>query len=161
MITKNSIKNDIISDIKYGYEYLLQTNNKSDNQLLSITIENTGLKVEKHLRFILTNNLLNTIRKSNPDKSIDYLFVIEYNTETSMGNFIPKEVSVHAHLVISTNIDQSIFKDEIENLFDNPNVYIEDIKERNDKENYSGYLIKQGVFNYYLLNKNSYNYKIS
>lgn len=144
----------IVDDIMYSFTKLTSQN----NPILSITINNTGCKSAKELRFHLTNKLFNklNIDYKNKNAVINYLFVIEYPTKISIGNLIPDNCLPHAHVVLATSIPEDEIEIYIKNSFDNPYVFIEDITKRNDKLNYLNYLTKQR----HLLTADNYNYKI-
>jgi len=145
----------IVDDIRYSFHKLIQQN----NPILSITINDTGCKTKEELRFHITNKLFNKIRKDfngTFETTLNYLFVIEYPTKVSMGNQIPNNCDVHAHIILETTLPTKQIEDYIQTTFKNPNIYIEDITKRNDKLNYVNYLIKQKD----IFNIDSYNYKI-
>lgn len=144
----------IVDDITYSFSKLTSQN----NPILSITINNTGFKTAKELRFQLTNkffNKINTDYKDN-DAIINYLFVIEYPTKVSMGNLIPDNCLPHAHVILETTIPENEIEIYIKKTFDNPYVFIKDITKRCDKLNYLNYLTKQRR----ILTTDNYNYKI-
>lgn len=126
--------------------------------ILSITITDTNCKTTEELKFYLTNKLFNRIHKENKYsfEIINFLFVIEYPTKVSMGNQIPDNCDVHTHIVLGTTLLPQQIEYYIQTTFRNPNIYIEDITKRNDKNNYINYLIKQKDY----LTDNNYNYKI-
>lgn len=144
----------IVDDIRYSFHKITSQN----NPIYSITIKNTDCKTTEELRFFLTNKLFNQINKDyrNSFEKLNYLFVIEYPTKVSMGNQIPDNCEVHTHIVLETTISPQHLEYYIQTTFKNPNIHIEDITKRNDKNNYVNYLIKQ--HNY--LTNDSYNYKI-
>jgi hypothetical protein len=144
----------IVDDIKYTFHKLTQQN----NPVLSITINNTGCKTKEELRFFLTNKFFNRIHKeyNNTLEILNYLFIIEYPTKVSMGNQIPENCDVHAHIILETTLTLKQIEYYIQTIFKNPDIYIEDITKRNDKLNYMEYLTKQKN----LLTSDSYNYKI-
>ncbi|MFT7251554.1 MAG: hypothetical protein ACI9FW_001294 [Flavobacterium sp.] len=154
---KNALKTTemIVDDIKYSFYKLTQ----QSNPILSITINNTGCKTKEELRFLLTNKFFNKIHKDYQEifeTTLNYLFVIEYPTKVSMGNQIPNNCNVHVHIILETTIPEKNIESYILTTFKNPNIYIEDITQRNDKLNYVNYLIKQKD----IFNIDSYNYKI-
>ena len=145
----------IVNDIRYSFHKLINQN----NPILSITINDTGCKTKEELRFHITNKLFNKIRKDYHgtfETTLNYLFVIEYPTKVSMGNQIPNNCDVHAHIILETTLPTKQIEYYIQTTFKNPNTYIEDITKRNDKLNYVNYLIKQKD----IFNIDSYNYKI-
>ncbi len=154
---KNSFKTSqmIVDDIRFSFNKIISQN----NPIYSITITNTGCKTNEELRFFLTNKLFNQINKDYKGsfEKINYLFVIEYPTKVSMGNQIPESCDVHTHIVLGTSITPQHLEYYIYTLFKNPDVYIEDITNRNDKREYVNYLIKQKN----LFTNDNYNYKIT
>ncbi|WP_166925027.1 hypothetical protein [Flavobacterium poyangense] len=154
---KNTFKTPqmIVDDIRYSFNKIISQN----NPIYSITITNTGCKTTEELRFFLTNKLFNQINKDykNSFEKLNYLFVIEYPTKVSMGNQIPDNCEVHTHIVLETTISLQHLDHYIQTTFKNPNIHIEDITKRDDKNNYVNYIIKQKD----LLTNNNYNYKIS
>lgn len=145
----------IVDDISYGFKKIISQN----YPVLSITINNTGCKTKEELRFLLTNKFFNTIHKDykNTFETLNYLFIIEYPTKVSMGNLIPDSCEVHTHIILGTTLIENQIKCYIQNIFKNPNIYIENITKRDDKLNYVDYLTKQKN----LLTIDSYNYKIN
>lgn len=145
----------ITDDIRYGFNKIISQN----NPIYSITINNTNCQTAKELRFILTNKFFNKMHKDlkHSFEVINYLFVIEYPTKVSMGNLIPDSCNVHAHIVLGTTISRQHLENYIQLTFRNPNIYIEEITKRNDKDNYINYLTKQKD----LLTIDNYNYKIA
>lgn len=144
----------IVDDIRYGFDKIVSQN----HSIFSITITDTDCKTTEELKFYLTNKLFNRIHKENKHshEALNYLFVIEYPTKVSIGNQIPDNCEVHTHIVLGTTLLPQQIEYYIQTTFRNPNVYIEDITKRNDKENYINYLIKQKVY----LTDSNYNYKI-
>lgn len=157
LIKKNNLSKTtqiILDDIRYSFHKIISQN----NSILSITITNTDCKTTEELKFYLTNKLFNRIHKENKQthETLNYLFVIEYPTKVSIGNQIPDNCDVHTHIVLGTTLLPQQIEYYIQTTFRNPNIYIEDITNRNDKENYINYLIKQKVY----LTDSNYNYKI-
>lgn len=156
-ITKNKQPKSIdkiVDDITYSFSKL--TSQK--NPILSITINDTGCKTKEELRFHLTNKFFNKIKrdyKATPE-ILNYLFVIEYPTKVSMGNLIPDSCIPHAHIILETTIDEKTVEYYIHDSFRTPDIYIENITKRNDRNNYLNYLLKQKD----LFDTDSYNYKI-
>ena len=154
-----------IADIKNACDYLVSQKDFTTgrNTILSITLTDTGCKHEKDLNHVITTRLFNTIKNDyrNSKEHTNYIFVIEYPEVISKGKHIPSNCKFHTHIVVNTSLAQSVIEDYIVKAF-SPNVYkhIEDITNRNDRFNHSGYLIKQGAINY-ILSDDSYNYKIS
>lgn len=144
----------ILDDIRYSFNKIIS----QKHSILSITITNTNCKTSEELKFCLTNKLFNRIHKENKHtyEILNYLFVIEYPTKVSIGNQIPDNCEVHTHIVLGTTLLPQQIEYYIQTTFSNPNIYIEDITKRNDKENYINYLIKQRAY----LTDNNYNYKI-
>lgn len=144
----------IVDDIRYGFHKIIS----QSLPILSITITNTNCKTTEELKFYLTNKLFNRIHKENKHSFdvLNYLFVIEYPTKVSMGNQIPDNCDVHTHIVLGTTLLPQQIEYYIQTTFRNPNIHIEDITKRNDKNNYINYLIKQKDY----LTDNNYNYKI-
>jgi hypothetical protein len=154
---KKSIKTTqmIANDIVYSFNKLTSQN----NPILSITINNTNCKTAKELRFNLTNRLFNKIHRDYKQETINYLFVIEYPTIISMGNFIPNSCKPHTHIILETTLPIEVINKYIITIFEISNkedVYIEDITNRDDKKNYINYLTKQLKY----FTDDSYNYKI-
>lgn len=153
------------ADIKIACDYLVSQKEfiAGRNTILSITLTDTGCKHEKDLNHILTTRLFNTIKNDykNSGEHTNYIFVIEYPEVISQGKHIPSNCKVHAHIVVNTSLTQTVIESYIIKAF-SPNLYkhIEDITNRNDRFNHSGYLTKQGVKNY-ILSNDSYNYKIT
>ncbi len=144
----------IVDDIVYSFHKITSQN----NPIYSITINDTGCKSTEELRFVLTNKFFNRIFKDykNSFEKLNYLFVIEYPTKVSMGNQIPDSCEVHTHIVLETTITPQHLEYYIKTTFRTPNIYIEDITKRNDKNNFANYLIKQKD----LFTIDNYNYKI-
>jgi hypothetical protein len=144
----------IEDDIRYSFHKITSQN----NPIYSITINDTGCKTTEELRFVLTNKLFNRIFKdyNKSFEKLNYLFVIEYSTKVSMGNQIPDSCEVHTHIVVESTISPQHLENYIQTTFIKPNIYIEDITKRNDKNNYVNYLIKQKE----LFTIDNYNYKI-
>lgn len=144
----------IVDDISYSFKKIISQN----QSILSITIKDTDCKTKEELRFHLTNKFFNKIHKdyNRTFEILNYLFVIEYPTKVSMGNLMPDNCDVHSHIILGTTLTENQIKSYIQNIFRNPNIYIEDITKRNDKLNYIDYLTKQRDY----LTDDSYNYKI-
>ena len=144
----------IIDDILFSFNKLISQN----NPILSITINNTDCKTAEELRFNLTNKLFNKIYTDykHSFEVVNYLFVIEYPTKVSMGNLIPTSCIPHTHIVLETTLPKNIIEYYIQTTFRNPDIHIENITKRDDKQNYVNYLTKQKN----LLTIDSYNYKI-
>lgn len=153
------------ADIKNACDYLVSQKDftAGRNAILSITLTDTGCKHEKDLNHKLTTRLFNTIKNDykNSGEHTNYIFVIEYPEVISKGKHIPSNCKVHTHIVLNTSLPQTVIENYIVKAF-SANVYmhINDITNRNDRLNISGYLIKQGKSNY-ILSADSYNYKIS
>lgn len=144
----------IVDDITYSFAKLTSQN----SPILSITINDTGCKSKEELRFQLTNKFFNKINrdyKQTPE-ILNYLFVIEYPTKVSMGNLIPDNCIPHAHIILETTIDEKTIEFYIHDSFKTPDIYVENITKRSDKNNYLNYLLKQKN----LFDIDSYNYKI-
>ena len=147
----------IADDIRYSYNKLTSQN----NPILSITINNTNCNTAKELRFNLTNRLFNKIHKDYKQsfEVLNYLYVIEYPTIVSMGDFTPNSCKPHTHIILETTLPIEVIKEYIITIFKikgKKDIYIEDITKRNDKSNYVNYLIKQKE----LFTIDNYNYKI-
>ena len=144
----------IIDDIMFSFNKLISQN----NPILSITINNTDCKTAEELRFNLTNKLFNKIYTDykHSFEVVNYLFVIEYPTKVSMGNLIPDSCVPHTHIILETTLPKNVIEYYIQSTFRNPDIHIENITKRDDKQNYVNYLTKQKN----LLTIDSYNYKI-
>ena len=148
----------IADDIRYSYNKLTSQN----NPILSITINNTNCNTAKELRFNLTNRFFNKIHKEHKQsfEVLNYLFVIEYPTIVSMGNFIPNSCKPHTHIILETTLPIEVIRNYIKTIFDikrKKDIYIENIAKRDDKLNYANYLTKQ----INILTDDNYNYKIN
>lgn len=143
-----------MDDIRYGFHKIISQN----HSILAITITDTGCKTTEEPKFCLTNKLFNRIHKEykHSFEALNYLFVIEYPTKVSMGNQIPDNCEVHTHIVLGTTLTDKQIEYYIQTTFTKPDIYIEDITNRNDKENYVNYIIKQKEY----LTDKSYNYKV-
>jgi hypothetical protein len=154
---------EVIEDMKYAYETLINQKRfpTNQNQTLSITITDLKCGHEKDLKFQLTNLLFNTIHKEYRMslEHLNYFFVIEYSEVISKGNYIPTKWDIHTHIVVNTSIPQQTIEYYINNTFRKSDIYIENITQRDDKANYINYLTKQGLENN-ILSDDSYNYKI-
>jgi hypothetical protein len=157
---KNNLKTTqmIADDIRYSFNKLTSQN----NPILSITINNTNCKTAKELRFNLTNRFFNKIYKDyiQSFEVLNYLFVIEYPTIVSMGNYIPNSCNPHTHIILETTLQIEVIRNYIKTIFDikrKKDIYIENITKRDDKLNYANYLTKQID----ILTDDNYNYKIN
>jgi hypothetical protein len=144
----------IVDDIRHSFNKLISNN----NSILTITINKLDFETAHEFRFNLTNRLFNKLHKDykHSFEVINYLFVIEYPTNISLGKHMPSTCKPHAHIVLETTISQNIVEYYIKSTFRNPDIYIENITKRDDKLNYINYLIKQK----HLLTDDNYNYKI-
>jgi hypothetical protein len=159
IITKNkTLKSteNLLNDIRYGFNNLIAQN----HPIYNITINKTGCKTKKELRFYLTNKLFNKIKNDYKYsvEVINYFYMIEYPTKVSMGNQIPETCEVHAHIVLGTTLtEQTILKYIIDTFqIQTDKVYIKDITKRDDKHNFVNYLTKQRNY----ITSDSYNFKI-
>lgn len=155
---------DIIADIQNANYILTQPhfNPKPNGNLYHVVIGKTKIDRAEVLHFNLTNNLFNRIHKEiDRDTSyINYLFILEYPKALSMGIEIPTSTELHAHIIINTNIPQSILKSKLqEKLPIDFHLYFENISDRTDNGNLVDYFTKQATINYFFTNKH-YNYKI-
>jgi hypothetical protein len=147
----------IEQDIRCSFRKIITLN----NPILSITLNNTDCRTAKELRFNLTNRLFNKIHKDYKQsfEVLNYLYVIEYPTIVSMGDFTPNSCKPHTHIILETTLPIEVIKEYIITIFKikgKKDIYIEDITKRNDKSNYVNYLIKQKD----LFTIDNYNYKI-
>ena len=157
----------VINDIKDAVSYLVSQRFPTNvtNSLYSITITNTGCKHEKDLNHLITNKLFNAIKNDYKasEEHTNYVFVIEYPEVISRGNYLPTNCNVHSHIVLNTSLNLKVVNSYLKNAFPkikNIDIAIEDITNRNDKEQYKNYLVKQGISNR-ILSDSSYNYKIA
>jgi hypothetical protein len=158
---------EIEQDLRYAYKNLIEQKKfpSNYNKTLSITITHTNAKHIADLKFKLTNQVFNKIHSEHKNSlhHINYLYVIEYSEVISKGNFMPKSLDFHTHIVLNTSIPQ----ESIEYYFNcfyshkshliKKDIMIEDITRRTDKANYINYLLKQ----IHLFTSDNYNYKIS
>jgi len=175
LITKNrdaKTLEESQNEIRYGFDYLIAKNNlnKQKQTLYKIDLTNTKSKHTKQLHFDLKNNFFVKLERENPEETLDYLFVIEYDGIISIGNQQIDEVDfckVHSHIVVNTTLPIEVLKKQLIKTFPvstfefdfrrkNCDVFIENMSKRNDKEKYVNYLIKQDYLNEY-----SYFYKIN
>ena len=158
----------VVNDIKEAFSYLIaqKTFPTCKNSIYSITTTHTGCKHEKDLNHVITNRLFNNIKSDykNSCEHTNYLFVIEFPEVISIGNYLPNNCNIHAHIVLNTSLTEETILKYTEQAFSikksNLEIVIEDITFRNDREKYKGYLVKQGINNY-ILSDSSYNYKIT
>ena len=160
MILKPNTNINIATDIRNAFAILIKK-----PMLYHITISQTKPKHAADLRHKLTNGVFNALNKQYKCLNffLDYLFVIEYegilSKDISFKNH--KEFSgrgEHAHIVISTSIPQRNIENKIKEVFNSKyDCLIENISNRDDKENLVNYLLKQET----ILSKENYNYKIS
>jgi hypothetical protein len=160
-IPKERTSKEVIIDMVYAFDVLLsQVDKLRNNKMLAITITHTIAKHETDLKHILTNKLFNSIHQDykKSKEHINYLFVIEYPEVISKGHYLPSNCGIHTHIVVNTSLPIETLKFYI-NQSTRGDVYIEDITDRDDRNNYINYLIKQGKRN--LLTNDNYNYKIT
>ncbi len=157
----------VINDIKQAVSYLVSQRFPPSvtNSIYAITITNTGCKHQKDLNHIITNKLFNTIKNDykTSKEHTNYVFVIEYPEVITRGNYLPTNCKVHSHLVVNTSLDEKIIMSYLKQAFPkikDIDMLIENITDRNDKEQYKNYLVKQGINNRILCDS-SYNYKIT
>ena len=161
--TKDEIDNDIIN----SYTHLI----KNPKSIIKIDLTKTNDKSIENYGFKL-RTLFNKIRKKYTDNEIDYLFVIEIPEEISKTKYMisTNEIKYHSHIVLNTDIPViellksfKIMFPELQTYYiyepykkkSNPDLYLENITDRNDVKTYYNYLIKQ-----HTLSNLSYNYKI-
>ena len=155
----------VVDDIRYGFECLMSQTQKepTKSNIIKFDINYTNSKHTKDLHFKLTNKVFNSLHKQFYYEKLNYLFVIENNEILSRGNYLIDdldEVRIHTHIVIDTTIPITILENKIVNVLGKQSdIYSENITNRNDKENYINYLVKQNRENNYLT-FNSYNFKI-
>lgn len=172
MIKKNYLIKDRISitnELINAYDTMLSNQRKNHSQLIKIDLTNTNSNEEKKYNFelrVMLDNLRKSIIKNN--QSLNYIYVIELAEEISKGiNLTTNKIKYHSHLILETNLNTNEIINSIKSKFktvksfsfvknQNADCYIEDITNRNDKENYINYLLKQRDINNY-----SYNFKIS
>ena len=148
----------IETDIVYGFNKIIAKN----NPIYHITITNLNIKSPKELRFQLTNKLFNKISRSYKKSiySLNYLFIIEFPEIVSRGNMMVDSCDVHSHIVLETDLPIENIRFFIEMAFssnDKDWLNIERIDKRNDKLEFSNYLIKQTS----IFTDDNYNYKIN
>jgi hypothetical protein len=153
--TSSEISNDIINAFT---KLVKQKDSEKSIKMLSITITDTIAKHNKDLRHLLTNSLFNSIHKDykNTIEVINYLFVIEYPEIISKGKLLPNNCNVHSHIILNTTLSKDVIEYYIQQSTKG-DIYIEDISNRNDRDNYVNYLIKQSN----LFTNDNYNYKIT
>ena len=157
----------VINDIRDAVSYLVSQKFPVNvtNSIFAITVTNTGCKHEKDLNHLITNKLFNTIKndyKASKEHT-NYVFVIEYPEVITRGNYLPTNCNVHSHIVVNTSLDERIIMNYVKHAFPkikDIDIRIENITNRNDKEQYKNYLVKQGINNR-ILSDSSYNYKIA
>lgn len=144
----------IVDDITYSFTKILS----QKNPILSITIQGACCKTKEQLRFFVTNKFFNRMKKEykNTPEIFNYLFVIEYPTVVSMGQFIPTHCIPHVHIILETTIPEQTVKSFARDCFKTKDVITDDITKRSDKNNYLNYLLKQK----HLFDNDCYNYKI-
>lgn len=133
--------NDIAQNVIKAYNLI-----KKEKPLYHITINPKSVLHIKDLRF-KTSFYLRTLMKTFDYgfKPIKYLFVIEFSEAVSNGfNDDIERLGEHVHLLISSNIDL----ERIKALFyvcwqGETNSKFDIIHERNDLNEFYGYLIKQ------------------
>jgi hypothetical protein len=137
---------------------------QSKSDIIKFDINYTNSKNTKDLNFKLTNKVFNSLHKQFYYEKLNYLFVIEYNEILSRGNYLIDdldEVGIHTHIVIDTTIPISYFENKFKNVLGlDCDIHPEIITDRDDKNFYINYLVKQNKENDYLKNE-SYNFKIN
>ena len=150
---KNNCTKDIINEIENIYPVFLNTNTHYETYVIHIT--KSPYKHMKELNFKLTN----FFNKLNKTCEINYLFVLEYPERISRGNPEIVNCNPHGHIVVNTSLSEIDFRESVNYFFKDSDIKIENTTKRNDRHLFWRYQTKQGVKNY-LLNNDSYNYKI-
>ena len=160
VIKKNKKAKDfdeLKGDVRRGYEALLTRCKQIGHELYLITIERPRM-ADKEIGFNVTNRLMNNVRKSI-DGELNYLFMIEVGELISRGNFELEDLEFHVHIVVST-VNISTVKHRIDELFDDADVQVDRITDRDDKVQLVEYLLKQANANPTLFQGGLYNFKV-
>jgi hypothetical protein len=159
-ITKINKSNNI-ETIKNDIENIFNKLIKNKHQTYFITYSKFQNKTLKEIKFLIKNNLLNSIWKDNKHSNhiINYLFVIELpETITNPSlKYLEKidNIDYHVHLIINTSIHELTLEYYINTLIYNDNIDFQNITKRTDINSLFGYLIKQDNY----LTNDSYEYK--
>jgi hypothetical protein len=167
-ITKSRFRKrvqDNILEIENAY-YILTKEHlqpRPNGKLYHLVISKTSTNNARHFNFKLTNLLFNRIHRviRNTPYYLNYLFVLEYPKAVSVGYRKITNTDLHAHLTINSNLGYTKLFNIFENRLRNGlHFYMEEITERDDKENLITYFTKQSKETNQFLTFDHYNYKI-